>query len=55
MIFRVPGSQAGFADRLAGRGVLVNAVEEHFIRALTHLDLTDEDIAVALEIVEEAL
>jgi threonine aldolase len=41
--------------RLGARGVLVTDLRPGFIRAVTHLDVSDEDIDQALEIIPEAL
>jgi threonine aldolase len=41
--------------RLAARGVLVSDLRPGVMRAVTHLDVSDEDIDQALEIIPEAL
>jgi len=42
-----------FARRLAGRGVLVNAVDPHRLRFVTHKDVTAEDVREAARVVAE--
>src|SRR5438874_654926 len=48
--------RAGAIDRLKERGVLVSTtVHPTVVRAVTHLDITDEDIETALEAIPSAL
>ncbi|MGD9763718.1 MAG: low-specificity L-threonine aldolase [Candidatus Binatia bacterium] len=46
---------AGFSRALRARGVLVNALDQHRLRAVTHLDASAEDIEDALGRIGEAL
>jgi threonine aldolase len=41
--------------RLAERGVLVSVLRPGVLRAMTHLDVSDDDIDQAIEIIPEAL
>jgi threonine aldolase len=48
--------RAGAIDRMKERGVLVSTtVHPMIVRAVTHLDISDEDIAAALEAIPAAL
>ena len=40
---------------LRERGVLMNAVNDQFMRAVTHYDVTREDCATAVDALEEVL
>jgi threonine aldolase len=41
--------------QLKQRGVLMNAINERQVRAVTHYDITREDCAEALEALDEAV
>src|SRR4029077_9510011 len=41
--------------RLADHGVLVSDLRPGMLRAMTHLDVTDDDIDQAIELIPEAL
>ncbi len=57
VIFDLPGScsPGATAARLKKRGVLLNAVNNQFMRAVTHYDVTREDCAEAMDALEETL
>jgi threonine aldolase len=48
-------AEAEAEERLASRGVLVGHLRPGVLRAATHMDVSDEDIERAIEIVPEAL
>ena len=48
--------RAGAIERMKGRGVLVSTtVHPTVVRAVTHLDITDEDVEAAVEAIPAAL
>jgi threonine aldolase len=51
---QVPQAPA-FVQRLRGLGVLANAMGPSRVRFVTHRDLQDEDIPLALQRIEQAL
>ena len=54
MVFRVADARA-LCTQLAVNGVIMGALDERTVRAVTHLDVGAEDIATALEVVGAAL
>jgi threonine aldolase len=54
ILFRVPDA-AGFLRETRRRGVLVNPIDAGCFRAVTHLDVSREDVDEALGRVEEGL
>jgi threonine aldolase len=55
VIFDLPArcSPSATASALRERGVLLNAVNDQFMRAVTHYDVSREDCARAIEVLEE--
>jgi threonine aldolase len=56
VIYRVDpklGTGAEFSNRLKRRGLLINAFGGQLMRAVTHLDVSDDDVERAIEIVGE--
>jgi threonine aldolase len=47
----VPGS----IERLRERGVLLDGLRPGYLRAVTHLDITDDDVEEAIEVIPEVL
>jgi threonine aldolase len=48
-------TEAEAEERLAARGVLLGHLRPGILRAVTHLDVTDEDIEGAIELIPAAL
>jgi threonine aldolase len=48
-------AEADALERLRGHGVLLSPTKPGVLRAVTHLDLSDDDIARAVDAVPEAL
>jgi threonine aldolase len=47
--------EPGLVDRLAERGVGVGGLRQGWLRAVTHLDIDDDDIDKAIERMQEVL
>ena len=54
VVFRVQDARA-LCTQLAGQGVIMGALDDRTVRAVTHLDVSAEDIADALEALGAAL
>jgi threonine aldolase len=54
VVFRVPDARA-LCTQLAAQGIILGALDERTVRAVTHLDVSAEDIADALELLGAAL
>jgi threonine aldolase len=54
VVFRVSDARA-LCTQLAVNGVIMGALDERTVRAVTHLDVNAEDIACALEVVGSTL
>jgi threonine aldolase len=54
VLFRVP-DVARFVRETRARGVLINAIGPHTLRAVTHLDVSGADVDAALERIREVL
>ena len=48
-------AEPGLRERLAERGVGVGGLRPGWLRAVTHLDIDDEDVALAVERMQEVL
>jgi threonine aldolase len=57
VIFDLPAGMQprAVAAALKERGVLINPVNDQFMRALTHYDVTRADCAVAIDALEEVI
>jgi kynureninase len=47
--------EPGLQQRLAEAGVLVGGLRPGWLRAVTHLDVSDEDVGQAIERMQEVL
>jgi threonine aldolase len=45
----------GALDRLRDRGVLLDDLRPGYLRAVTHLDITDDDVDEAIEVIPDVL
>lgn len=54
VVLRV-GAANVMARRLAGRGVMTGSLSPTLLRLVTHLDLSDDDLAYAIEVIREEL
>ena len=54
VVFRVQDARA-LCTQLAGQGVIMGALDDRTVRAVTHLDVSAEDIGDALEALTAAL
>jgi threonine aldolase len=55
VVARLAGSAPETAARLAARGVLASAMDDHTLRLVTHRGVSDEDCAYALEVITDTL
>ena len=54
VFFRCPTARL-LATAMSGRGVLVNLIDGRTLRAVTHLDVSGEDVEVGLQRIADAL
>jgi threonine aldolase len=47
--------EPGLAERLSERGVQVGGLRQGWLRAVTHLDIEDEDIEQAIDRIQEVI
>ena len=53
--FGVPGDAAGVSETLARRGVLINPISPGDLRAVTHLDISKDDVESAVQALRSVL